>query len=60
MLDATKPKIRERVKTLRAELAEISRLNEECRHISHTIPMKGKAQSPRANCSGTKNALPFM
>jgi len=46
MLDATEPKIKERVNKLRAELAEISRLNEEYRHISHTVPMK-EAHSAR-------------
>ena len=48
MLDATEPKIIERIKKLRAELAEISRLNEEYRHISHTIAMK-EAHSSRRN-----------
>jgi hypothetical protein len=35
---ATEQSIRERVNLLRAEIAEISRLNEEYRHISHTLP----------------------
>ena len=34
-MDATEPTIRERVNKLRAEIVEISRLNEEYLHISH-------------------------
>jgi hypothetical protein len=40
MLLATEQSIRQRVNTLRAEIAEISRLNEEYLHISHTMPAR--------------------
>jgi len=40
MLDATEQTIRERVTKLRAELIEISRLNQEYLHISHTLQVK--------------------
>jgi hypothetical protein len=59
MLDATEPKIRERVNKVRAELAEISRLNEEYRHISHTVPMK-EAHSARRSRLELINAFTFL
>lgn len=40
MLLATEQSIRQRVNLLRAEIAEISRLNEEYAHISHTMPAR--------------------
>jgi hypothetical protein len=40
MFLATEQSIRQRVNTLRAEIAEISRLNEEYPHISHTLPAR--------------------
>ena len=48
MLDATEQTIRERVTKLRAELIEISRLNEEYLHISHTLQVK-EAHTERRN-----------
>jgi hypothetical protein len=40
MLLATEQSIRQRINMLRAEIAEISRLNEEYPHISHTLPAR--------------------
>jgi hypothetical protein len=40
MLLATEQSIRQRVNMLRAEIADISRLNEEYPHISHTLPVR--------------------
>ena len=48
MLDATDQTIRARVNKLRAEIAEVSRLNEEYLHINHTLQVK-EAQTERRN-----------